>query len=116
MNNEFKKIKESLASLDKKFQEVKAQMPENDKYGDLMEICYSMVSNLRNYVYAVEDQVWEHKSQNHVPPLNAAAMEKFLKVVGMDGQYKIQPPVLYIKANRQNKVEFQVELTNNKKV
>lgn len=97
-------LKQTMASLDDKFKQLKgngdSMSPEMSN--QIWDICYSMVSNLRQYVYAVEDSFYEHK-KNHIPPIiGAERMNNALEVLGLAGDYKAEPRTIF--ANSKYKI------------
>lgn len=116
-NNNLKQLKESLAQIEKQYNEIKGDMPVDpkmDKYNSMMDMMYRGFSNLRDYIYGLESKMYAqmdtHK-KGHLPPiLGADKMSKALKTLGCDGDYEIQKPVIYARASRQGNKEFEVEL------
>lgn len=105
---EFNKLQESFAALSTKFKTVIAspgEMSEDKK--EMMEMMYAIMDNIDRRISYVHDRINEtqdytvkHCNSNHVPPLKAAAMQKFLKVVGMEDDYEVSKPMIYCSASR----------------
>lgn len=104
-----KELKENLASLETQFQQIKADMGEEDKYNAIFDYFQRSIGRLADYIFAIEDELYRHK-EGHIPKLNAGAMQKLLKSVGLDDSYEVKKPVIYVKANRLGKKEFNVSL------
>lgn len=124
------KMKESLTNLEKiqgniekintKFKEIKGYSEEmtKDCASMDMEECmtcmkcdvdylYLLYSNVREYLYQLggyfSSWTYEHET-NHVPKLNASAMEKFLKNVGMSDDFEVHKPTIYMSATKNGPV------------
>jgi hypothetical protein len=116
-------LKEAFAALENTAKELKNKVskadmcevtPDNFKY--LCSTCdnlYNMIYNLRDAVYQGDSRVWDafyQHQQNHVPKLDAGAMEKFLKVVGLSDSYEVIKPSIYISASKNGNKTFNVDL------
>ena len=95
-------LKQTLASLDDKFKELKGNgeiVTSPDLQSQIWNVCYDMVSNLRNYVYAVEDRMyskWQDHQLGHLPQiLGAERMNNALETLGLDGDFKAEPKTIY---------------------
>jgi hypothetical protein len=113
--NQLKQIRAQFEILDNKFKEIKGYegpveccKPDDVTIlKDDVKYLYALISNMRNYLYQLEgafyNYTYEHNS-NHVPKLNASAMEKFLKAVGMDDDFEVQKPTIYMTASKHGAV------------
>lgn len=118
---EIKDLTEIKAALDKseaKFKELRADCCVNDQnqemYYKVMDACYLMVQNLRQYIYSVEDNMWkmfdEHK-KNHPPKLMTAThLQNYLEACGMENDIEIVKPTIYIQASKNGIKSFEVDL------
>lgn len=105
-------LKKSIAAISEKLQS-KANGDETeeteDPNEDLKEMCASLakyvdyvnerVSRSFEYAYELDAKCQKHTSASHVPPLPADAMQKFLKVVGMEDRYNVMKPTIYCEAS-----------------
>jgi len=94
---------------------------ETEDDGPDMEDCmaainslYSYVSSVQSYAYKVEDQLFKmmyQHNEGHLPPIiGAEKLNKALKVLGMDGDYKVQPKTIYASETKKGTVStFEVE-------
>ena len=118
MNTELEKLKESLASLDIKFKQIKAEMPEDDKHMQMMDLLWNSLGSLRQYVYSVDDRLYSHANDGHIPKLTPSQLEELLDSCGAGGDYNVNKRQLFasakydIKANKDGTV---VELKLPKK-
>ena len=120
-NQELDKLKEIFASLEAKATEIKSKSESKadmdgggcccDSLSTSCENLYQMIYSLRDYIYQSDARLWdaiyEHK-QNHLPPLNAGAMEKLLKTAGLADSFKVEKPTIYISASKNG--IFEVDL------
>ena len=114
---ELNKIKANIEKIQKKFAEIRGYSEEDvqkmcsaddmgmqmDSMQSDVDYLYRYLSNIQQYIYQVEGAFYSWASDhqtNHVPKLNASAMEKFLKVVGMDGDFQVQKPQIYMSATK----------------
>lgn len=116
-NKELQEIKAKLEQSDKTFKQIRADMGEdknNEIYWRCMDSCYAMLNDLRGYIYSVEDNFYktmDNHTAGHLPKIQGAEkMQNALETLGLDGDYEIQKPTLYIRASRQGNKEFEVDL------
>ncbi len=120
--SDLKELKQMLASLDTKFQEIKSSMPsesENDKkWAGMYDYLHQSMRGMRDYVYGLENQMYKHMDEHkkgHLPPIiGADKMNKALKALGCDGDYNVVKPNLYAHASRKGMV-FEASLDFKKK-
>ncbi len=120
--DKLQEIKASIEKLEKIYQEAKADMSDssnNDVYYKCMDACYQMIGGLRNYIYLAEDRIYnslaEH-NKGHLPKIQGAEkMKNALETLGIDGDYDIQKPTLWVQANRNGGKTFEAELDIPKK-
>lgn len=62
---------------------------------DLVGYCHSRIDSMSNRIYNVADEMWSHAEKGHLPPLNAGAMNKMLKVAGLDDSYEAAKKNVY---------------------
>lgn len=114
-------IKASLDKLDTKFKEARAAYgdcatPNPDLSNQIWDICYNMMDGLRQYVYTIADDLSRHCSDGHIPPIRGAErMNKALKAVGLDGDYKAEPREIYANSKyeiKASKGQFEINLVN----
>lgn len=102
-NQEFQKIKESIASLQA---EIKTSLasPEmaSDNNKDVMDKIYRMCDGIYNYIDSVANSLYKHSdSAAHLPPIKSVAqMNKALKALGMDEDYTCAPKTIYASKNQ----------------
>jgi hypothetical protein len=116
-----KEIKAALEKSENQLKQIQADMVvdnNNEVYYKCIDACYQMVSNLRQYVYAVEDNLYkviDNHAAGHLPKiLGAEKMKNVLETLGLDGDYDVQKPAIYIRASRQGKGDIDVDLKLNK--
>ncbi len=64
-------------------------------YQDIQWLSNSIDSIRKDY-WDLWDALYEHKNNGHLPPIvGAQAMTKALKAVGLDGDYSVEPKVIY---------------------
>lgn len=128
MTKEQEKIKETLKMLESKASELQKKMSVKADGGEMGQeykdlCCYcdnlcNMIFGLRDYVYQSDARLWdaiyEHK-KNHIPALDAGAMEKFLKAVGISDSYRVEKPTIYIQASKNGNKTYNIDLSNIKK-
>lgn len=116
MNEELKKMRESLATIQKQIEAAKPKPIDpkepdaDDKFNNLHKSVMDMHNNMsaalnamRNYMYAMEDDSYArhsnfvNKHQNgHLPAITSAGkMEKALKALGMSEDYAVAKPTIY---------------------
>jgi hypothetical protein len=125
--NDLNKLKESIASFDKKIQEIRADLsknptPEQSKYNDMMDYMNQCMSSLRNYVYGAEEQI-HNRINNHTNPQNsthapnlktASHVSNYLDMCGMAEDYTVEKPKIQVKASRQGYKQFEVSINTKK--
>lgn len=121
--NELKEIKAKLEQSEKSFKQIRADIGEdksNEIYWKCMDSCYSMVSNLKQYIYSIEDSFYKRMDDHlagHLPKINGAEkMQNALETLGISEDYDIQKPTIYVRASRQGNKQFDIELNLPKKV
>ena len=115
-------IKASLDKTEKEFKQIRADVGENannEVYYKCMDACYQMVSSVRQYVYTVEDRMYrmfDEHSKGHLPKIHGAEkMQNALETLGIDGDYSVQKPTIWVQANRNGTKNFIAELNIPKK-
>ncbi len=135
------KLKETLASLDKKFEEIKGQIsstqdpkasPEtNDNHktymdylGNIAANLHSSLSALRNHVYSMADDMYaahrdlHKKIDEHLEaapsPKTATQTQAYLEACKMGNDYDVKKPALYAKASRRG-LQFEATLDLKKR-
>ena len=116
-------IKASLDKTEKEFKQIRADMVGEDKnnevYYKCMDACYRMVDGLRSYVYGVENNMYRMMDEHrvgHLPKIHGAEkMKNAIETLGLEGDYDVQKPTLWIQANRNGTKNFNVELNIPKK-
>lgn len=118
MNKELEKLKESLASLDKKFVQLKGNhdtVNNPELNNQIWNICYDMIAGLRQYVYSIDDRLYEHSSQGHIPKIvGAERMNNALEALGLDGDYRAEPKTIYAYNIQANKNGVELDLKSKK--
>ncbi len=122
---ELKELKEAFASDLKKLETAKAS-PESDHKTE-MEYMYSSIRSMGNYIYALENKLWESKAEmmdmhrkhadgSHIPPIkDASMMEKVLAKLGLQDSYSVVKPAIYCSASINNKtIEIQARKKETK--
>lgn len=118
---EIKDLTEIKAALDKstkQFEQLRADCCVNDTnqemYYKVMDACYLMVQNLRQYIYSVEDNFYrtmDNHTQGHLPKINGAEkMQNALETLGISEDYEVAKPTIYVRASRQGNKEFDINL------
>jgi hypothetical protein len=122
-------FKKSIAAISEKLK-TKAngdgmEEEDEDTNEDMKEMCSALakyidyvnsrVSMAFDYAYEVEGMCRKHTGSNHVPPLPADAMQKFLKVVGMEDRYNVMKPTIYCEASKQSNSDIIVEFPDFRK-
>lgn len=105
---EFEKLTISFASLNEKFNEIKACCPTSDCKCScdcekrIVSVCDSisyMISNLHDRITYISESLWEHK-KGHLPAIKTASqMESALSALGLEGDYEVEKPSIYIQAS-----------------
>lgn len=139
MNNEnqnkpLDNLKQSLANLDKKISEMKANVDVNSKAAQDVMGVYDELKSALNSIYAsmsyaneyihqridnVNSRMNDHE-KNHVPAMMSPThMKNFIKACGMEDDYQVEPKTIYsyahvIKASK-NGVSVQLNLSKNGK-
>ena len=98
-------LKQSLTDLQTQFKSafgngevVKDQ--EEDKYmqriNSLANYVFNATDNLRSQIYRLEENMYKHEYEGHLPKIiGAEKMNNALEVLGLDGDYKAEPRVIY---------------------
>lgn len=110
-------LRQNLASLDDQMKQAKADMSSDDKYTAMFEYLYQSISRTREYLYELEDALYNHSSPSngHIPKIKGAGkMEGALKALGISEDYEVQKPTIYARATRAGNPEFSIELKTPK--
>jgi len=114
-----KELRQNLAALDEKAKQAKADMTEKeDENAYLFDYLFQSISYMREYMYQLEDQLWQHSSPSngHLPKIKGAGkMESALKTLGLNDDYDVQKPTIYASASRSGNKQFEVTLPSLKK-
>lgn len=109
---EIENLQQSFAEIKKELKTIIAEEPTNEKMTHMMEWMRRAMDNIdsrMSYVHqrinANENKLYSHCETNHVPALKASAMQKFLKVVGMEDDMEVRKPSIYCSAGRRGIVE-----------
>lgn len=119
--DKLKEIKAALDKTDKEFKQIRAEMPmtdaNNEIYWKCIDSCYSIIDGLRKYVYNLEDHLYKTISDHnagHLPKiLGAEKMQNALEVLGIDGDYELEKPTIYVRANQGGNI-FDIDLKLSK--
>lgn len=121
MNKKLKELREAFASFQKEYMISKGyvsdpatQSKDNDfdtiKYKQDSMAC--MMANLHSRMNNLEDAHYAHASMSngHLPPCKSPSqMQAALKTLGLDKDYDIKKPQIYMKASRGNGNELVAE-------
>jgi len=112
-----KEIKAAIEKSEQQFKQIQADMVvdnNNEIYYKCMDACYRMVSDLRQYVYAVEDnlyKVMDNHLNGHLPAIKSAEkFENALDTLGIGSDFNVEKPTIYVRANRNGNKEFDISL------
>lgn len=76
-------------------------------YSREIEYLHGRIENLWNMIYEVRGMIYEHAHDGHLPEIEgAAAMEKALKALGLDGDYKVEKKTIYASTGKIEGREF----------
>lgn len=123
---ELKEIKAKLEQSEKEFKQIRADIccvtenKDQEVYYKCLDACYLMVSNLREYVYRIEGDFYrtmeEHRN-GHLPKIQGAEkMENALEILGLNQDYEVMKPTIYVRASRNGNKNFDIELNIPKKI
>ncbi len=124
MDKNKEKLQEARAKLDnleKNFKELRGDMtvkPADDLYCKIMDNLYYSLQGIRDYIYRIEDNFYNHTSTSngHLPQIRGAEKyENALKILEINKDFEVKKPVIYVQANRQGNKEFIAELNIPKK-
>lgn len=98
------------SEFEAKFKSIKADGMGEVK-DDGMEECKAkieylsyMVESLSSYVKYLNEAFYQHQ-KGHIPPIKSVAqMEKALKNLGLESEYSVEKPSIYVSASRTGKV------------
>jgi len=123
MTKELEQLKESIASLDKKYRESKGYngdtaSPSKPEMEDMM---YQMISNVYRYVdssLSYIDQWINGHSKGHIPPCSGPEkLANAIEVLGLDGDYQVEKKTIWasnlkytIKASKKNGIRLECDL------
>lgn len=103
-NINFEDLNKSLGSLQENITNFKKEIAKGamdnvtpdvmrQHMNNMYDSMYRMADGLRSSIYAMQD-VHDKHLKNHVPPLSAGQMEKFLKSIGGENDYEIKRPTI----------------------
>lgn len=120
MNEELKKLRESIASVEAKLKlkQIKADGGQPCDDGDEeKEMMKQMMHDMARYMYAMEDdmrKMYDNHKMGHLPPVKGPGMmKKILKALGMDEDYEVQKPVITVASTSRGMV-FEAHLSKEK--
>lgn len=110
LKNELLELSNSFAALNKNFTKIRADYEtkeeKDEKMNEIMLEMYHMVDNVHNridktnnYLFRIEEALWKHGNEGHLPKLTPSQLKKALKNCDADEDYKVEPKVIY--ANKQ---------------
>lgn len=103
MNEKVKQFKESFAKIDKQYREVKGYGESCDTKSNNEEIdyLYALIRGFYDYVNYIEQDIYNHKTKGHIPPiLGAGKMENALTVLGIGSDYEVKKPIIWTSASK----------------
>lgn len=97
---DIKELKESIAKLQESIGAGISTMPSSENK-DIMESMYRMMGGVYDYIERVANNLYQHSdSGRHLPPISGPAqMNKALKALGMNEDYKCEPRTIYASKN-----------------
>ena len=117
LQDKLSKLKSSFASLDKEYRESKGYVSlaspmenpkETDHMKEMQDTMYQMIRGVYQYIYSLEDYLYNHISKGHIPPIvGAEKMNKALSALGLDGDYKVEKRTLYASIGKQKTIEIE---------
>jgi len=123
MKEKLEQLKESIASLDKKYRESRGYGEISDSPGqpEMEDMIYQYMRNVYNYVDSSLSYIWkwqDEHTKNHLPPiLGAEKLQNALKILEIDKDYVVQPKTIFasnlkyiIKASRKNGIRLECDL------
>lgn len=94
-------------------EEVEEEDDENEMYEilDAMSQYFAQRFDLcLKYIYELEEAIWKHKHDGHIPPIHGAEkMKNALNALGIGGDYEVSKPVVWVSAKnggREMEIEF----------
>lgn len=104
------KLQEAFASQKRKYEESKGydgnSKTDDDPMYNMMRYMEESLSYVYKRMYAMEDDMWDYRAKhqkNHLPPMTPSAMAKMLEMCGMQGDYNIEKPTIYMSSASTNR-------------
>lgn len=95
----------NLQKITSKVQEVKAMCCEPVSCVEPCDVealecgikcLYDELKYVYNYIYRLEEELYKHKNDGHVPKIpSTTAMKKVIDILGLSDEYKVEPKVIY---------------------
>lgn len=122
MDKKLQELKESLASIDTNFKQIKADMDGDDKMNKLAEYFYDSLSRIREYMWQMEGNLYRNLDNHtnppgaiHAPNLKTAShVQSYCDACGMGDDVEIVKPVIFVRASRNGAKEFTAEINIKK--
>jgi hypothetical protein len=117
MSTPLSELRESIAQVETKLKQAKAEIKEEDQYYALFDYFYEMNRRTREYLYELENALAQHANpaNGHLPKIKGAGkMANVLSKLGMDDDYNVEKPVIHTRASRSGRQIFDVELRTKK--
>lgn len=77
-------------------------------YSDIQWLS-SQIDTIRQDYWDLWNQLYDHMNNGHIPQIvGAEAMQKALKVLGLDGDYQVQPKVIYASNGKPEAVQLTI--------
>lgn len=100
--DKLKELQASFTKINAEFKQVfgldnqtKDKVPSyNEEMDRMAKYVYNCMNNMQQQIYAAQDMHYRHQ-EGHLPKLTPSAMNKMLKVAGLDGDYVAKPKQIY---------------------
>ncbi len=118
MDAKLQEMKESMAALEVKYKELRADMPMDDKMNKMMDYFYDSMSRMRDYMWEMEGNMYRNLEKHtnpagatHAPHLKTASqVQAYCDSCNMTDDVEVVKPQIHIRANRQGNKEFSIDL------
>lgn len=97
---ELQELRANVEILNKKYKEIRAEMPENhdNKMRDMEDLMWQLISRVHERISYVEDGFYNYTYQHsvgHIPAIaGAGQMEDCLKTLGLNKDYQVYKPMI----------------------
>lgn len=91
-------LKKSIADIMTKSDEDEEDETEKEMYAMMDRFAghfYSYLDSLQSQIYKLQDSMYKHRYEGHLPELNGVAIKNLLDTAGVGDQYEVQKKIIY---------------------